>query len=134
VAAQLPDVLAGLVARLEQREFSIAAEYASASFGDRAIILANSPLAIRLVAERGLWFIELVCGESDDWFDPDVWRSCLEDAPICDEPSPLAAQAEFIVGNLDRLAAAAEGAQSELLSCLRDKRAARSRRRLGLDE
>jgi hypothetical protein len=134
MAAELPEVLADMVARLEEWGFSITAQEASTGFGDRVVVLRKGPLAVRLVADRGQWFIELAPGDCDDWFDPDVWKSCVDGARIPDESSALSAQAEFVVRNLDQLLRAAAGGQRDLLSCLRDNRAGRARRRLGLGE
>ena len=131
--AELPEALADMVARLQEGGFSITDEAAAEGFGDRVIVLRKDPLAARLVADRGQWFIDLAPSGCDDWFDPDVWRSCLDGTPIPDKPSTPAAHAEFVVRELDRLLAAADR-QRELLACLRDNRAARARRRLGLDE
>jgi hypothetical protein len=130
---QLPEPLAYLKARLEERGFKLVSEHTSASFGDRSIVLAETPLAVRFIAERGQWFVELSCESWDDWFDPDVWEACLNDGPVRDEPAALDAQAEFITENLDHLARVVTQSESGLRTCLNEKRAARARQRLKRD-
>lgn len=133
MAEPLPGALADLLARLEEHGFSKRSDEASGGFGDRAIDLTGpESLAVRLVADRGQWFLELAPPGADERFDADVWRSCLDDAEIADEPSPLDAQARFVAGNLDRILAAAQARGDELTACLRRKRSIRARRRLGL--
>lgn len=133
VTPQLPDAVAVLIARLEEWGVSTTSEEAQEGFGDRTIVATNPPIDVRLVSDRGQWFIELAHTDWDDWFDPDVWRACLNDNAIPDEPQPFTAQAEFLLEELERIGAAAQTDGDGLLACLRDRRAARSRRRLGLD-
>jgi hypothetical protein len=54
---QLPAALAHLKARLGEWGFEFVSEQASESFGDRSIVLAKPPLEVRLVGDRGQWFI-----------------------------------------------------------------------------
>ena len=133
MAAQLPGVFQSLRARLGEWGFELAAESAVDSFGDHMTVLAKSPIEVRLLSDRGQWFIELSCEGWDDWFDPDVWRSCLEDEPVSEEPTALSAQAEYIIENIGRIREFAGGSKARLRACLENQRAARSHLRLGLD-
>lgn len=130
---QLPGVLQSLRVRLGEWGFELAAESATDSFGDHLIVLAKSPMKVRLLSDRGQWFIELSCDGWDDWFDPDIWRSCLDDEPVSEEPAALSAQVDYIVRNVSRIMEIAAGSKAGLRACLANQRAARSRVRLGLD-
>jgi hypothetical protein len=129
-----PDMLATLVARLEDRYFSIVSDERRDGFGDRVITLSTPPIAVRIVGDRDQWFVELAHEEWDDWFDPDLWRACLDDIAVPDEPRPLVEQSRFVVSELGRIIAIGSAEPGRLLSCLGETRAARSRRRIGFDE
>jgi hypothetical protein len=128
---QIPAALASLAAQLEGLGFVCDAVDASESFGNRVVTCEGPALAVRMVSDRGQWFLDVGRVEWGDWFDPDVWRACIEGAEIPLRPRELAAQAEYVARNVERLADAVEE-ESEVLSCLRQARAARARRRLSL--
>lgn len=130
---QLPEVLAGLWQRLEAAGFSVNAEPPLPSFGDRVITFVQAPLAIRLISDRGQWFIAMTRPAWHDWFDADLWQACLDNETGEQPGTSLADQATFVTNNLDRLAAAAEGTSSAgLLQLLKQRRAAGAKRRLGI--
>lgn len=133
---EIPAALASLTARLESLGFVCDSPDVSESFGDRVVTCEGLALAVRVVSDRGQWFVEVGRVDWDDWFDPDVWRACIEGAEAPPEPRELAAQAEYVALNVERLAAVAAAAaeETEVLTCLRQARAARARRRLSLDK
>jgi hypothetical protein len=134
MSVELPDCLAGLVARLEEWGFSIADQTEGSAFGDRMIVLSSPPLAVRLVSDRGQWYIELARNDWRDWFDPDVWRSCLQNEAAPTDPRPLNQQAAFVLDNLQTFEDAVVSEQAAgLLRCLKEWRTRRSHRRLGFD-
>ena len=127
---QIPAALTSLTAQLEKLGFVCDAADPSDSFGDRVVTYEGPTLAIRLVSDRGQWFLEAGCADWDDWFDPDVWKACIDGDEVPFEPRELAAQVEYVALNVERLAAAAQA--GEVLTCLRQQRAARTNRRLSL--
>ena len=54
-------------------------------------MLERETTRIRLVRDRGQWFIEVAGG--DDWFSPLVWQAFLESSMPSVEIVPLDAQA-----------------------------------------
>src|SRR4051795_13046913 len=76
------------------------------SFGDQVIVLAGEGLVVTCVRDRGEWSIELAHPSWSDRYDPDVWRAALEGSDPMD-PSPLAAQADYVRGKLEAIERAA---------------------------
>ena len=105
-ATELPDPLAALAARLEERGFAVDEQPPSESFGDQLITFADERLRMRLTRDRSIWTIELGHPAWDRVYDPDVWRAALEGSDPT-EPSALEAQASYVAGALDRLRDAA---------------------------
>ena len=101
-ATELPDPLAALAARLEERGFAVDEQPPSESFGDQLITFADERLRVRLTRDRSLWTIELGNPGWDGVYDPDLWRAALEGADPM-EPSELEEQAAYVTGALDRL-------------------------------
>ena len=132
-AMQIPAALASLAARLEDLGYACDATEPSESFGDRVVMCEGPALAVRMVSDRGEWFLEAGGADWGDWFDADVWRACLEGSELPLDPRDLSVQAEYVALNVERLAAAAEE-EGEVLDCLRQRRAERARHRLGLDD
>ena len=105
-ATELPEPLAALAARLEERGFAVDEQPPSESFGDQLITFADERLRVRLTRDRSLWTIELGHPTWKDVYDPDVWRAALEGADPT-EPSELEEQAAYVAGALDTLSEAA---------------------------
>ena len=103
---ELPDPLAALAARLEERGFAVDEQPPSESFGDQLITFADERLRVRLTRDRSIWTIELGHPAWDRVYDPDVWRAALDGADPTN-PSPLEDQAAYVAGALDRLREAA---------------------------
>ncbi len=114
-ATELPDALAALAARLEERGFAVDEQPPSDSFGDQLITFTDERLRVRLIRDRSLWTIELGHPGWDGVYDPDLWCAALEGADPM-EPSELEEQAAYVAGALDRLGdAASEPALRERL-------------------
>jgi hypothetical protein len=104
---ELPDPLAALAARLEERGFAVDEQPPSKSFGDQLITFADQRLRVRLTRDRSIWTIELGHPAWDRVYDPDLWRAALEGADPTTEPSGLEEQAAYVIGALDTLREAA---------------------------
>lgn len=131
MATDIPDDVAALIATLEEHGFTRGSELVGTGFGDHSIELDRAPIAVRITSDRGRWTIELTHRKWDEWFDPDVWRACLEDRKPPDEPRSLGDQSAFILSNVDRLGEVGRANTADLLPCLRQAHAVRARRRLG---
>jgi hypothetical protein len=82
-----------------------------------------------LVGDRAQWWVEGGLPDRDEWYDADIWASCLTStAPA--GPDVLDAQVDFFVVHHEALARAAE--REDTWTCLRRNRERRTRERLGL--
>jgi hypothetical protein len=134
VIRNLPKPLAELASHLESSNFVVSASEDRQGFGDRLETLARGDLMVRFVRDRGEWRIEVKSETWDDWFDPDVWRSCLTGTDIPVEPGSLAEQATFVNEKVNVLVEAlAKDSDRALYGCLLRNRTERARRRLGIE-
>jgi hypothetical protein len=103
--------------------------YDAGSFGNLLMVLERDAALVRLVRDRGQWFIEATPRGADDWFAPVVWHAALV-APIPPaETLSFDAQAQLLLGDLDQIEAASAVGESRLLEELRAVREARARTR-----
>ena len=96
----IPPALVSLTAHLKELGFVCDADDASESFGDRVVMCDGPAFAVRMVCDRGQWFLEVGRVDWDEWFDVDVWRACIERAEV---PRELPAQADYVALNIERL-------------------------------
>lgn len=126
---QAPSAIQSLFAFLEQVGFVPTAQRGDGAV-NRLIEMKRGQLGVRLAADRGQWWIELGPVSGGTWCDPDVWKACLEDAPIPFEPSPTPEQAEFVRERWREVAQ--HVTTTRVQECLARKRSTRARERLGL--
>ena len=103
---ELPDPLAALAARLEERGFAVDEQPPSKSFGDQLITFADARLRVRVTRDRSQWSIELGHPAWGDVYDPDIWRAALEGADPT-RPRSLEQQAAYVAGAIQTLREAA---------------------------
>jgi hypothetical protein len=104
----------------------------SPSFGDCLVEYVGSGLRIRLVRERGDWYVEAGRLTWEDHFPPEIWVSCLQRTELNDSAIGGWHQARLLIEHLDEMVASVD--QAGLLDCMKSKRKSRVYRRLGLDE
>lgn len=131
VTADMQDVVAAFVASLEANGFSRSDAQIGTGFGDRSVELEAATVVVRITSDRGQWFIELGHREWAEWFDPDVWRACLDDEHPPDEPRSLREQSTYVLDGLARITVVGRSNAPDLLPCLRRAHATRARLRLG---
>lgn len=92
------------------------------------VLWATSPRGVvRVLADRGQWFVELAPPGVDEYFDSAVWSSCLTGAEVSLELTSLAEQVAWLEDFLH------DGPTSEYsIECLREVRRTRAFRRMGL--
>jgi hypothetical protein len=127
----LPESLKALNRQFIDAGFSENVEPSSDSFGNQVISFSRGKLHIRFVRDRGQWFLELSGPSRENWFDPDIWRSCIEEEGPPLEPRPLDEQAAFVSQKLLKLMEAARRAE-QLKPCLEEQQAERAHKRLGI--
>lgn len=125
----LPTEIVASLERLLQAGFQLTVQRGDGNV-NRTIEMQTDMFGLRLVADRGQWWIEGGPLGQGDWFDADVWRSCLEERPASFDPSPFAEQVEYFCTQHEAMAEAARDA--DLAQRLVRSRARRARERLGL--
>lgn len=88
----------------------------------------NKTLALQILYDRGDWFAEVGWVGWDEWFDADLWVSCLDRTEIGLEGHSLGEQIQILKERWDEMAAAPSYG---LLSCLQRQQKYRAYRRLG---
>ena len=128
---QIPEDLPVLAHWLTSQGFTLTEHHVSSAFGDRLLLFEREPCRVRLVRDRGQWFLEIAGPTTSDWFDADIWRSCLEgrDPPL--DPTAPSAQAAYLRTSLSHIDDAIRG-NSVIADCLRQRGRWRARARLGL--
>lgn len=101
--------------------------YDNERFGDALIVVGRETTRIRLIRDRGEWFVE-VAG-ADDWFSPVVWRAFLQSAMPSLEIVPFEAQARWLLEDLDRIEALDRDLTEDQLAGLRTWRSRRAQAR-----
>lgn len=131
MADQIPNELGFLVDWLTRRGFRRTEQQISAEFGNRFTVLEREKCRVRLVRERGQWWVEVAAPDGHGWFDLDIWRSCLEggEAPL--EASTLREQISYLRRRLSKIKKAVDR-NGTVSACLARQGALRTRRRLGL--
>jgi len=128
------EVLDPFVDWLTQSGFALEQEAGSPGFGDSLQVFGRGLLRIRLLSDRGQWFLELSSPLlGDNWFDADLWRAHHAGLEAPDNVSSLGDQVDYFRTHMTDIQIALGSTQgAEIADSLRGKREARARRRLGL--
>jgi hypothetical protein len=132
--SDMPAALADLVTWLAAHGFREAGSESSGGFGDRYLVLSGDELAVRILSDRGQWFVDISRPGRTDWYGVELWRVCLhgDGGPV--EPMSPDEQAEFVRAEFDSLAEAVRTRYREIRSCMRTVQKARSREVFGDDD
>ncbi len=128
----LPEDLAALVEWLTGQGFALVEEMrAPESFGNWLILYERGPCRVRLVRDRGQWILEIAGPDRDEWFDADIWLSCLEGSNPPTGPYNLDEQVALLKKLLARIDDALR-TRASIGDCLRQRRRWRWRLSMGL--
>lgn len=125
-----PDAVRSLIEDLERQGFGAISDEGSGVV-NRVVELERDGCGVRISADRGEWWVELGGSRLGDWFDPDVWESCLDRVPVQTEPADLDERAAFVLRRF-RDVEEAIAADPAIHTCLDRVRSTRARTRLGL--
>lgn len=128
-ATGLPDEVSDLLDSLRNNGFRPWTERGQGAV-NRMIELRSHNFGVRVIADRGEWWVEAGALSQADWFDADVWRACMEGPPASFDPSPFHDQARYFLEHIADLPEAA--LKPDTAECLSRTRARRARERLGL--
>ena len=131
--AEFPEVLLDLRDDLEARRFDVLPLVRNGIFDNQRQLLEGPPLRVVIGIERSVPFLQLsaVGMGGEDWFDLDLWRSCLEGKSPPSEPRPLADQVRYLREHLDELRSLALDVHA-LRSCLDVAGRRRAEQRYGI--
>lgn len=97
-------------------------------FGNVLLLFIRHSMRVRIVSDRGQWFVEVGAVSVDGWFFPTVWRAYL-DGSIGDLATPsFEAQCEIVLGKWAEMEKAVSS-DADLTGQLLIARAKRSRAR-----
>jgi hypothetical protein len=123
----------GVQARLHQMGFSAVSERRDdAAFGDTEITFERGSTLVRLVRDRGQWFVEATARGWSGWFAPTIWRSLLIGSMPSTDAVPYEGQARRLLDDLVSIASVTDRASEHDLSQLLDWRSRRAEARRGL--
>ncbi|HWE01863.1 MAG TPA: hypothetical protein VG326_05585 [Tepidisphaeraceae bacterium] len=100
-----------------------------AAFGNKVLQYGNASIAVRLVSDRGVWYVEVAdaAGRPTDWYDAAILRDLLNGRG--DDVLPLRNQIETVEINWPQIVSGFDPAQSKnthaRLALLRRERAQR---------
>jgi hypothetical protein len=126
----VPDAVVHALDRLATAGF-VEVDHQGTGGVNHAIDLWSRHLAVRLVGDRGQWWVEAGPVDAKERFDAQLWAACVpSSAPAPEAAGDVTADVEFFVANEAVLAAAAADVSTrDQLTALKRRRA---RERLGL--
>ncbi len=120
-------------APLRARGYHVVSErYDGASFGDAEVTFERGATLVRVVRDRGQWFVEATARDWSEWFAPTIWRALLTGSMPSPEAVPFEGQAQSLFDDLDRIESVTDDASNTDLDQLHDWRARRAEARRAL--
>lgn len=126
----MPDIVVRALDRLASAGF-VEVDHKGSGGVNHVIELWSRHLALRLVGDRGQWWVEAGPVDAQERYDAQLWAACVpSSAPAPETPGDLSADVEFFLANEAALSATAadEGIRDQLAAWKRR----RARERLGL--
>jgi hypothetical protein len=129
-ADAIPQAAQAVLDELIRRGYSITdGRYDENSFGDALVVLERNGTLVRLVRDRGQWFVEVGPAPGDVWFSPVVWHAFLESSMPPLETTSFDAQAQLLLADLARIEMANRNLGEQELAALRGWRSRRAEER-----
>ncbi|HWH96615.1 MAG TPA: hypothetical protein VNT03_22320 [Baekduia sp.] len=129
----VPPEVRAVADELRDRGYTLVGEhYAEAGFGNALMALGHDATLVRLVRDRGRWFVEAAPRGTDEWFAPVVWHAALLGSVPASETRAFAGQAELLLADLDQIEGASAAGGDDLLNKLRVSRDRRAHARRGI--
>jgi hypothetical protein len=119
--------------RLRARGYHVVSErHDDASFGDAEVTFERGATVVRVVRDRGQWFVEATAKGWSEWFAPTIWRALLSGSMPPLDAVPFDGQAQSLFDDLHRIESVTEAASDTDLDQLHDWRARRAEARQAL--
>lgn len=101
------EILADLDAWLRSRGFELEEDHTDTrNFGNRIIRYRREYLSVRVVSDRGQWFLDIAPSSTDYWFEPHVWIVGLDRTELPNAASSFAVEADLLRARLGDIVAA----------------------------
>jgi hypothetical protein len=117
-----------LIEVLERNGFATSGLDSSQSFGNRCIVAQNGKIEIRLLRDRGVWFIEAARQPASAWYDIAILKEEIL-GQVGDDVLSLGQQAAFLKSHLGEIQSLLVTSGSVLR--LETRKELRATRRLG---
>lgn len=129
VIALFPDEIIEMTRFLENVEFSVTECVVTQSCGDKHITLQNGEIAVRIISDRGIWYVDVAREPGVDWYDIAIVKEEVLGL-LGEDVLSLEEQWEFLVAQMSKIKAVLLAADSsQRLNHLQERRA---KRRLGI--
>jgi hypothetical protein len=135
-ADAIPPEVLGLRDELLRRGYGVVEErYDGASFGNALLDLERDGTFVRLVRERGQWFVGISGTAGSHGFAPVIWHAFLESSMPPLEVISLDVEAKLLLSDLPRIESVISDLDEQDLAELRalQSRRAKTRRDMGLE-
>lgn len=126
-ASSAPPTIVAFLSRLAGAGCALVSYEASGRSDQLGFFSCPPSITVRVVCDRGQWFVEVGRQGWSETFDADVWVAVLDGEVIGFEPSSLEAQVDALVARWVEIGASDDSALNSLLSTRRF----RARSRLG---
>jgi hypothetical protein len=109
-----------LLDELQRHGYAIAEERQGADhFGDALAVLACDRARVRVVRDRGQWFVEAAGARGDEWFAPVIWKAFLDGSAPPAEAASFEDQARLLLDEREAIEASGRALDEEGLARLR---------------
>jgi hypothetical protein len=103
-ADAIPSAVQGLLDDLLRRGYEIGEDrYDEDVFGNALVVLERNDTLVRLVRDRGQWFVEVAGATEGDWFAPVVWHAFLESSMPPLDATSFDGQTQLLLADLGRI-------------------------------
>jgi hypothetical protein len=127
----LPTSLQKLREWLEMEGFDlIESQYRDSDFGNTLLLFRRHGLSIRMIRDRGQWFVEAADADVTEWFSPMVWRAYLDGRVGAITTPTIDEQCQMFEDDLERIQIAIS-TDPDVFEHLRSCRAERAQSRRG---
>lgn len=116
-----------LVLELESRGYELAqGQHDTKSFENILLVFERGSTRVRIVRDRGQWFVGASAARWNDWFDPVIWRAFLDSALPQIDVASFEWQCKCLVEDLARIERSTTRSENGTLTRLDELRSARA--------
>ena len=133
LSERIPPEVERLLDGLRRHGYAIADErYDPDHFGDALAVLESDRTRVRVVRDRGQWFVEVAGARGGEWFAPVIWKAFLDGSAPPAVAVSFEDQARLLLDEREAIEASARALDEDGLARLRALRAQRAEARRAL--